>query len=159
MPAMNIKDYLDNNHIHYTTISHPPAYTAQTIAATAHVSGKDFAKTVVVKLDGKLTMAVLPANYRIDFDRLKKVTGAKKVELATEQEWKEYFPECEVGAMPPLGNLYDMDVFVTESLSEDNVISFNAGTYTELIQMKYQDFENLVNPHIEHFSDRTIAST
>ncbi|MEA1881339.1 MAG: YbaK/EbsC family protein [Candidatus Marinimicrobia bacterium] len=157
MTATNIKDYLDTNHIHYTTISHSPAYTAQTIAATAHVSGKDFAKTVVVKLDGKLTMAVLPANYRIDFDRLKKVTGAKKATLATEQEWKECFPECEVGAMPPLGNLYDMDVFVTESLSEDNEISFNAGTHTELIQMKYRDFENLVHPHIEHFSDRTNA--
>ncbi len=157
MTATNIKDYLDNNHIHYTTISHSPAYTAQTIAATAHIPGKDFAKTVVVKLDGKLTMAVLPANYRIDFDRLKKVTGAKKVELATEQEWKESFPECEVGAMPPFGNLYDMDVFVTESLSEDNKISFNAGTHTELIQMKYRDFENLVHPHIEHFSDREIA--
>ncbi|MDP6499572.1 MAG: YbaK/EbsC family protein [Candidatus Marinimicrobia bacterium] len=155
MTATNIKDYLDTNHIHYTAISHSPAYTAQTIAATAHVSGKEFAKTVVVKLDGKLTMAVLPANYRIDFDRLKKVTGAKEATLATEQEWEECFPECEVGAMPPLGNLYDMDVFVTKSLSEDKEISFNAGTHTELIQMKYRDFENLVHPHIEHFSDRT----
>ena len=110
------------------------------------------AKTVMVKLDGKMAMAVLPASYQVDFGLLKKATGAKKVELAGEKEFQDIFPECDVGAMPPFGNLYDMDVFVAQSLTEDEEIAFNAGSHTELIRLSYSDFEKLVKPTILKFS-------
>lgn len=152
MPIQKIKEYLDEKGVKYVTISHSPAYTAQTIAASAHVPGKELAKTVVVKLDDKLAMAVLPASKKIDFKLLKSVSGSKNVSLASEQEFKDKFPGCEVGAMPPFGNLYDMDVFVTESLAEDDEIAFNAGSHTELIRMKYGDFDDLVKPQKVHFS-------
>ena len=111
-----------------------------------------WAKTVVVKLDGKMAMAVLPASYKIDFDLLRKAAKVKKVELATEGEFKDIFPECEVGDMPPFGNLYGMDVYVAESLAEDEEIAFNAGSHTELIKLTYKDFENLVRPEKLKFS-------
>lgn len=152
MPIQKIKNYLDDQGIKYLTIAHAPAYTAQTIAASAHIPGKELAKTVVVKLDDKLAMAVLPASKKIDFNLLKSGSHAKNVCLASEQEFKDKFPGCEVGAMPPFGNLYDMDVFVTESLAEDDEIAFNAGSHSELIRMKYGDFENLVKPQKMHFS-------
>ena len=106
------------------------------------------AKTVIIKIDGKMAMAVLPASYRVDFDLLKKVTGAIKIELVSEQEFRDRFPGCEIGAMPPFGNLYDMEVFVAESLAEDEEIAFNAGSHTELIRMEYRDFERLVQPKV-----------
>ena len=112
------------------------------------------AKTVMVKIDGKMAMAVLPAIYKVDFDLLKKFSGAGKVGLASEQEFKDMFPECEVGAMPPFGNLYGMEVFVAETLAEDEEIAFNAGSHTELIKLAYKDFEKSVKPKVIKFSDR-----
>lgn len=152
MPAKKLKDFLDSNHIKYVTISHSPAYTAQEIAASAHIPGNELAKTVMVKLDDKIAMAVLPASYKVDFDLLKKTTGAKKVELASEGEFKDTFPECEVGAMPPFGNLYGMEVFAAKSLAEDEEITFNAGSHTELIKLTYKDFARLVKPQVVKFS-------
>ncbi len=157
MPIQKIKDYLDEQGVKYVSISHSPAYTAQTIAASAHISGKELAKTVVVKLDGKMAMAVLPASKKIDFKRLEKTSGSKKVTLANEQEFKDKFPGCEVGAMPPFGNLYGMEVYVTESLAEDEEIAFNAGSHTELIQLKYSDFDDLVQPKKMRFSFSSAA--
>ena len=151
MLGTKLKEFLDNHKIRYATISHPPAYTAGEIAEEAHISGKELAKTVMIKVDGKLAMAVLPANQVIDFDLLKQATGGRKVELAKEQEFKSQFPDCEVGAMPPFGNLYDMDVYVEEALSWDDEIGFNAGTHTEIVKLAYKDFENLVHPKIAHF--------
>ncbi|MCP4756846.1 MAG: YbaK/EbsC family protein, partial [Proteobacteria bacterium] len=138
--------------VKYVCIHHSPAYTAQEIAASAHIAGKDMAKIVMVKVDGKMSLSVLPASYKVDFDLLKDRIGAKKVELANEEEFKELFPECEVGAMPPFGNLYGLDVYVAESLAEDEEIAFNAGSHTELIRLKYKDFENLANPKKFKFS-------
>jgi Ala-tRNA(Pro) deacylase len=115
MPAQKLKQFLDKNKVKYVAISHSPTYTAQEIAASAHVPGKEMAKTVIVKVDGKMAMAVLPAPQKVDFKLLKDGIGAKSVELATEQEFADSFPECEPGAMPPFGNLYDMDVFVAKS--------------------------------------------
>jgi Ala-tRNA(Pro) deacylase len=152
MPAAKLKEYLDQNNIKYVVIIHSPAFTAQEVAASAHISGKDLAKTVMVKADGKMAMAVLPASARIDFDLLKDVTGAKKLELATEKEFKDMFPQCDTGAMPPFGNLYDMDVYVAESLTEDEEIAFNAGSHTELVKLEYSDFERLVKPKVCHFA-------
>lgn len=110
------------------------------------------AKTVIIKIDGKMAMAVLPASHSVDFDRLKEGTGASKVELAGEQEFKDLFPDCEIGAMPPFGNLYGMDVFVAESLSQEVEIASCAGSHSELIRFSYKDFERLVKPKVMKFS-------
>ena len=152
MPVKRLKEFLDSNNIQYVTISHSPAYTAQAIAASAHVSGKELAKTVMVKVDGKMAMAVLPASYQVDFALMKEAVGAKKLELATEAEFKDLFSECEVGAMPPFGNLYHMQVFAAAKLAEDDEIVFNAGSHTELIKLAYKDFERLVKPTVVKFS-------
>jgi len=131
---------------------HPQAFTSQETAASAHISGKELAKTVIVKIDGNMAMAVLPSNYTIDFSRFKEATGAKKIELANEDEFEDIFPECETGAMPPFGNLYGMEVFVAEELSHDYDISFNTGVHTELITLSYNDFERLVHPRTTQFA-------
>ena len=154
MPINKLRDFLDNNEIKYVVLSHSTAYTAQEVAASAHIPGKEMAKTVILKVDGKMMMAVLPANYKVDFTLLKNAIGADKVILADEQDFMDQFPECEIGAMPPFGNLYNMDVLVAESLSEDDSIAFNAGSHRELVKMGYKDFEKLVNPRIVKYSVR-----
>jgi Ala-tRNA(Pro) deacylase len=130
------------------------AYTAQEIAARAHVRGKSLAKTVMVKLDGKMSMAVLPATFKVDFDLLKEASGANEVELGSEKEFKNMFPDCELGAMPPFGNLYGFDVYVAKTLAQDDEIAFNAGSHTELIKLPYSDFERLVKPKVVRISLR-----
>lgn len=152
MPVKKLKDFLDSQGVKYITITHSPAYTAQEIAASAHIHGKDMAKTVMVKINGKMAMAVVPASHKVSLDHLCSVAGAKKLDLASEQDFKGMFPDCEIGAMPPFGNLYDMDVFVSEALSKDKEIAFNAGSHTELIQLQYQDFEQLVHPKVAKIS-------
>lgn len=152
MTVRRLREFLDENKVKYMVISHSLAYTAQEIAASAHISGQELAKTVVVKIDGEMALAVLPATYKIDFDLLKQATGAKKLELASEREFTDRFPECETGAMPPFGNLYGMDVFVAETLTEDEEIAFNAGSHTELVKLAYKDFERLVKPKVVRFS-------
>ncbi|UCC79115.1 MAG: YbaK/EbsC family protein [Candidatus Zixiibacteriota bacterium] len=152
MPVKKLKDFLDQNKVRYTIISHSEAYTAQEIAASTHIPGKEIAKTVIVKMDGKTSMAVLPGSCKIDFDLLKKASGAKEVVLAGETEFKDMFPGCDVGAMPPFGNLYGMDVYCAEKLAEDDEIAFNAGSHTELVRLSYKDFERLVKPKVLKFS-------
>jgi Ala-tRNA(Pro) deacylase len=154
MPSQKLKSFLDENKIKYVTIMHSVAYTAQEIAASVHMPGKGLAKTVLIKVNGKLAIAVLPASYKIDFDMLKKNLHTDNVRLANEQEFKDKFPGCEVGAMPPFGNLYGMETYVAASLVEDEEFAFNAGTHTELIRMQYRDFEKLVNPVILRFSSK-----
>lgn len=119
MPTKKLKAFLDENDVRYVTMKHSRAYTAQEMAAKTHISGKEVAKTVIVKVDGKLAMMVLPASYQVDFKLLKQLFGTQQVTLATESEFEYFFPDCEVGAMPPFGNLYDMEVYVAESLAED----------------------------------------
>lgn len=148
MPLQRLQDYLGSNHVPYRTIHHDPAVTAQEIAASAHIQGKHLAKTVMVKLDGKLAMVVLPATEIVHLDRLRRAIGAKDIALASESEFKNRFPDCELGAMPPFGNLYGLDVYVSETLREDDLIAFNGGTHDELIQLDYDDFERLVQPKI-----------
>jgi len=157
MPVKKLKTFLDENNVKYVTIKHSMAYTSQEIAAKSHVSGKEFAKTVIVKIDGKMAMTVLPASYQVDFNSLQEIFGTKKISLATEEEFKYLFPDCEVGAMPPFGNLYDMEVFVAETLAEDEDIAFNAGNHTEMIQLRYKDFERLVEPRVFKFSWKTVS--
>jgi len=152
MPVNRLKEFLDSQRVKYVAIHHSPAYTAQEIAASAHVRGKELAKTVMVKIDGKMAMAVLPASLKVNFDRLQDETGASQVELASEKEFKDMFPDCEIGAMPPFGNLYGMEVYASHRLAEDSEIAFNAGSHTELIRMAYKDFERLVKPKIANIS-------
>lgn len=155
MPAKKLKEFLDSNKVKYVTISHSSAYTAMEIAAMAHVPGKDLAKTVMIKVNGHMAMVVLPATHMIKMDLLKKVVGNDNIRLATEQEFKDKFPDCEVGAMPPFGNLYAMDVYVSAALKEDEEIVFNSGTHTELIKLSFKDFETLVKPKVAEISYKT----
>jgi len=146
MPAKRVKQFLDENHVKYVSIHHSPAFTAQEIAASAHISGREFAKTVVVKIDGITAMAVLPASLRLDLDAFRDAVGADEVRLATEDEFESLFPGCELGAMPPFGNLFGLDVFVASCLSEEKSIVFNAGTHQEALRLDYADFARLVQP-------------
>ncbi len=152
MPVRKLKEFLDNENVKYVSIYHSIAYTAQEIAASVHVKGKEMVKSVVVKLDGKMAIAVLPASHQVDFERLKRASGAQGAILAAEKEFKDLFPGCDIGAMPPFGNLYGMDVFVSRALTQDKEIAFNAGSHYELIRLSYNDFERLVNPKIGDFS-------
>jgi Ala-tRNA(Pro) deacylase len=151
MPVKKLKEFLDSHRVKYVSIVHSRAYTAQEIAASAHVPGRELAKAVMVKVDGRIAMAVLPASYQIDFERLRAAIGAGNVELASETEFQDRFPECELGAMPPFGNLYGMEVYAARRLSEDREIAFNAGSHTELIKLAYTDYERLVSPKIVDF--------
>ncbi len=156
MPVQTLKKFLDKHGIKYLTIKHSPAFTAKEIAASAHVSGKELAKTVMIRVNGQMAMAVLPSTLQLDFDVVRNALSAKDVELATEREFKSLFPDCDVGAMPPFGNLYDMDVYVDETLREDEEIAFNAGTHTELVKLAYRDFERLVKPEVLRLAAATV---
>jgi Ala-tRNA(Pro) deacylase len=170
MTIEKLKDYLDSHNVKYVVISHSLAYTSQDIAHSAHIPTNLLAKTVVVKIDGKLCMVVLPVSHRVDLHLLKEVIGVKKVELATEDEFSGIFQGCEVGAMPPFGNLYGMDVFVSGLLSEEAEIAFNACSHRELIKRNadgslwrrhYVDdiSEKTGNPHIVSRTCRGVEGT
>jgi len=152
MPTKKLREFLDDQGIKYVAFPHQVAYTARQIAALTHTPNKELAKTVIVKIDGVLAMAVLPASYAVDLSLLKAAIGARNVSLAKEAEFKDQFPECEIGAMPPFGNLYGMTVYVDESLTKDEDISFNAGSHYELLQISYADFERLVKPRVLKFA-------
>lgn len=157
MTLSKLRKFLDSHHIKYLVLSHSLAYTAQGVAALAHLSGKELAKTVIVKIDGILAMAVIPAPDHVDLERLKKLTGAQTVEVATEAEFKDAFPDCETGAMPPFGNLYDMPVYGDKKLAQNEEITFTAGTHRELLRMDWDDMLRLVNPTISELTYRRDA--
>lgn len=151
MPTRKLLDYLNNNHIKYVTIHHSKGYTAMEIAHAAHILGANLAKTVMILIDGKLAMCVLPATYKVNISHLKSVMGVSEITIATEKEFAGAFPGCEVGAMPPFGNLYGLDVYVDATLTRCKEISFNAGYLTELLRMDYKDFDTLVKPRVVDF--------
>ncbi len=157
MPAKKLKEFLDSQDIKYTSVSHARTNTAQQTAASAHIPGKELAKTVMIKAGDETIMVVLPASDRIDFSLLRETLGTQSVSLASEKDFKELFPDCEPGAMPPFGNLYGVKVLVEQDLSEDEEIAFSAGTHTEVVKMNYRDFVNLVKPEIKKFSARMMA--
>ena len=157
MPLTRLEEYLNSQNINYKRIVHIRAYTAQKTAAYAHISGNEIAKTVMVKIDGRLSMVVLPASYQVDLNELKRATAAKDVRLALESEFKDAFADCEVGAQPPFGNLYNMEVFVAEKLTRDSTIAFNACNHSELIQMTYRDFQRLVHPTVIKIARTAMA--
>jgi Ala-tRNA(Pro) deacylase len=158
MPLSKLREYLDSHNIKYLIISHSIAYTAQGVAALVHLSGKKLAKTVILKIDGILAMAVVPAPVHVDLDLLRSITGALNVELATELEFQSAFPDCEAGAMPPFGNLYDMVVYADESLAAHEEITFTAGTHRELLRMAWADMVRLVDPQIVKLTHRAAAA-
>ena len=152
MTEPRLQHYLEDQHVPFETIHHARALTAQETAASAHIRGSQLAKTVMVKLDGRLAMVVVPADHRVHLGLLRKAAAVDNAELATEAEFSDRFPDCEVGAMPPFGNLYDIDVYVDDSVAPtaDAKIAFNAGTHTDVLRMSYREFERLVKPkHVQ----------
>lgn len=152
MPIRRLKEYLDKNQVKYVSIVHSLAYTALEIAQSAHIPGREIAKVVVVVVDGNMALAVLPATRKLDVTLLKQVVGSDNVKLANEPEFKDRFPDCEIGAMPPFGNLFEMPVFVDTALTKDETIAFNAGSHIELIKLAYRDFERLAQPRVAKLS-------
>ncbi len=150
--ASRLVEYLEQNEVWFVPMSHPRAYTAQEIAAAQHVPGREMAKTIILKADEDFVMVVVPATQQIDLKSLKRELPYKDITFATEYEFAWLFPDSEVGAMPPFGNLYNLPVYVDRTLSEDKEIVFNAGTHADTIRMKYKDFENLVKPQLVDLS-------
>ncbi len=148
MALARLVDYLDSNHVQYVVITHSPAFTAQCIAGLTHIPGRELAKAVMVWMDGRLAMAVLPATCRLDLAALRKAARAEMVILASEEEFFDKFPECETGAMPPFGNLYGMMTYADEALARDREVAFNAGTHRELIRMSWEDYARLAEPMV-----------
>ncbi|HET8548012.1 MAG TPA: YbaK/EbsC family protein [Bryobacteraceae bacterium] len=156
MSATRVVDFLNSHHVQYATVVHPEAYSANQVASAAHIPVKEVAKTVMIKVDGDLAMAVLPASRDVDLEVLEAVLDAHRVRLAGESEFRRRFPDCETGAMPPFGNLYGMKVYVDESLTKDEQITFEAGSHHEAIRLAYADFEKLVRPTVLRFSTAHI---
>ncbi|HEX3019072.1 MAG TPA: YbaK/EbsC family protein [Chitinispirillaceae bacterium] len=154
-----LKEFLDQHSIKYQIITHSVAYTSQEIAAMAHIPGQCMAKVVIIKADDKMFMAVLPASHVVDFRRIQEIYGSNHVELAIESQYSSLFEDCEPGAMPPFGNLYNLKVYVSTSLSEDEQIVFNAGSHRELIKLYYKDFDRLVKPQTAAFSIKDSQRT
>lgn len=146
MPSPVVTGFLQQHRAHYRTVPHPEALTAAQTAAAAHVSGFTLAKTVVVKLDGRLAMIVVPAACRIDVERVRQATGAERAELAAEEEFRFAFPDCELGAMPPIGLLYGMEVYVCQGLESCERVFFNGGSHRQLVCMPYAEFAAVVHP-------------
>ena len=157
MPLRKVKEFLNRRHVKYVVIEHSPACTAHAVAESAHIPAKELAKTVMISVDGQMAMAVLPASYQIDFDRLRDAIGSAHVSLANAREFREKFPDCETGAMPPFGNLYGMRVYVSDTLAEDAYIAFSAGSHREVILMAYADYDKLVAPKVLEFSLEILA--
>ena len=149
-----LENYLRENGVPFEVQHHPRVITAQEVAATEHVPGEMLVKVVMVLADDKMIMLALPAPYQVDLEKVREVLGAKEVRLADEEEFEGTFPDCEVGAMPPFGNLYDLPVYAEEALVEDETIVFRAGTHTDTMSVSYADFERLVEPTIASFGYR-----
>ena len=148
MLSPRLHHFLDERHGHYTTLTHERTITADQTAAAANIGNRHFAKTVMLKVDGKLAMMVMPASYSVDLLRLSRAMGGNLVELAQEDEFRDAFPDCELGAMPPFGNLYSMPVYVDSRLTGQAEIAFNAGSHTVVVRMPYSEFERLAQPEL-----------
>lgn len=157
MPMASLLEFLDKYGVRYTVTTHLPAFTAQGIAAQSHTPGRQMVKSVVVNIDSELALAVLPASVQVDLDLLKQATRANTVRLAAEEEFKDIFCECELGAMPPFGNLYGMNVIADESLANNREIVFNACTHRELIHMEWEDFRALARPKMAKFTSSRMV--
>lgn len=155
--ASRLVEYLEENKVWYVPMSHPRAYTAQEIAAAQHIPGREMAKTIIFKADQDFVMIVVPATQRIDLSIVRLELPYREIVFATEDEFAWLFPDSEVGAMPPFGNLYNLPVYVDKTLSRDKEIVFNAGTHADTIRMKYEDFVSLVKPQIVDLSRNALS--
>jgi Ala-tRNA(Pro) deacylase len=144
----SLKNYLTTNGVPFEVLQHPRDFSAQRTAADTHTPGRAFAKCVLVWIDNYYAMIVLPAHHRVDFDLLRDELGAKDAGLVREEEMHRLFPDCEIGAEPPFGKLYDLPVYVAAPLAEDATITFNAGTHDEAIRMTFADFQGLTEPSV-----------
>lgn len=147
-----LEGYLCEQGVPFQMQSHYRAFTAQQVASSEHISGKMMVKVVMVLADGALVMLVLPASQQVDLGKVAAGLGAREVTLASERDFAPAFPDCELGAQPPFGNLYGLPVYVDPTLAEDDVIVFQAGTHTEAISMRYEDYDRLVQPVVGDFS-------
>ena len=148
MLPRRLHNLLEQHDAPYSTLNHERTVTAHDTAAAARMDKQLFAKTVMLKVDGRLVMMVMPAAYRVDLTRLSRALGGPTVELAEESEFRDAFPDCEVGAMPPFGHLYGMPVYVDSRLAQQEEIAFNAGSHTEALRMPYTEFERLAEPEL-----------
>jgi Ala-tRNA(Pro) deacylase len=144
--------YLQDNQVPYQEQQHTRAFSARRIAESEHVSGKRVAKVVIVMVNDQMVSFVLPASFQIDFGKLQAILRTKEIRLASEAEFETAFPDCEVGSMPPFGNLYGLPVYVDHSLTTEESIIFPVGTYTDTMSLKYADFERLVHPQTAMFA-------
>ncbi len=145
--------FLNSQEVRFETLIHPQAFTAQEVAHALHKTGKVLAKTIVVEADGKIVMTVVPAHHKVNLGAVKKVVGAEDVHLVPETKLRELFPESDLGAMPPLGPMYNLPVIVSKALAEEPEIIFNASTHTDCVKMNYADFARIVNPTVAEVSD------
>jgi Ala-tRNA(Pro) deacylase len=152
MSTRRIREFLDGNQVKYAVISHSPAFTAQEVAASAHIPGRDLAKTVVVNIGGRLALAVVPASRMVDMDQLRTASGAEYTALADESDFARRFEGCQVGTAPPFGVLFGMETYVEKDLAKEEMIAFNAGTHSEVVAMRFADFRRLVHPKLAHIS-------
>lgn len=157
MSTQRVKDLLRDNNIAFEYFSHTRTFTTQGTAAVARMAPSKLAKAVIVKVDGRLAMAVVPGSRHVNLHRLKRAIGAREVRLAHEKEFSERYPDCEPGAIPPFGNLYDMPVYLDEAVAEQKEIAFNAGTHTDLIEIEYADYVRLVKPTVADFTSGGLA--
>ena len=148
MPAKALKQYLDNAGVEYLCMPHPPAYNARQLARHVGISGDRVVKTVIIELDGKMAMLVMPATWRVRWHRLLHVLDTEFINLADEKAFQNLFPHCEVGAMPPFGELYGMNVYCAEALTQQPELAFAAGSHSKSIHMKTADFLALAQPMI-----------
>ncbi|MGA3327128.1 MAG: YbaK/EbsC family protein [Terriglobia bacterium] len=152
-----IRDYLDSQNVPYETLHHSQAYTAQEVAHSLHVSGKKCVKAVVASGDSKLVVLVMPAAHRLNFQELKSALRANHLEMLVESELVDLFPDCDLGAVPPLGNLYGLEVWVDRAVANAEKVLFCAGTHEDCIRMRYSDFAKVTRPYLGHFSELGTA--
>ena len=158
MATTNLLQYLNKTGVPFELLNHVPAFSAHDVAAATHIPDSESAKTIIIRADDSKWMVVLPADHRLNENMVRHALGAKHIHFVREEELISLFPDCEVGAMPPLGNLYSMPVVMDKSLAEDEEIVFNACTHTESIKMKFKDFENLVKPKVADFAEPPHAA-
>ena len=159
MATRRTREFLDGNGVKYVLIHHSPAYTAQEVAASAHIPGRDLAKSVMVTIDGQLAIAVVPASRLVDIDLLRSAADAQHAALADEADFADRFEGCQLGAMPPFGNLFGMETFVEKDLAREEYVAFNAGSHTDVIAMRFADFRRLVHPKLAHICWPRFAET
>ena len=147
-----LRSTLERHGVMYETIRHRRDYTAQETAEHTKTPGREFAKAVLMRLDGNFAMAVVPADHRVEVDQIRKLTGAKEVRLGTERELRDLCPDCEPGATPPFGNLYNLPVYLSDWLTGDEWITFNAGTHEQAIRMRLSEYMRIVQPQVLDFS-------